>query len=223
MSFYEKMNESQNNNPQPSTSRIEQFSDGVFAIVITLLVLTLQVPKVEDEKSVFDVLNAVFQLLPKFLSFTMSFFFVAVFWVAHHQYFHTLKLSTRALLWINNLFLFFITFIPFPTALLGEYPDNKAAVIFFGFMFMITSLSFAVLRWYGWVRSQVTSDDFSEETVKSAMRRSFLPPTVYLFGILIAVLNTKIAIGIFFVTPVILILPMKLRFYSRRRKDEIEL
>ncbi|MEO6588010.1 MAG: TMEM175 family protein, partial [Pyrinomonadaceae bacterium] len=126
------MDEAQKEPKAPSTGRIEQFSDGVFAIVITLLVLTLQVPKIENEKSVFDVLNALFQLLPKFLGFVMSFFFVAVFWVAHHQFFHTLNLSTRTLLWLNNLFLFFITFIPFPTALLGEYPDNIASVIFFG-------------------------------------------------------------------------------------------
>ncbi len=213
------MKEIQNEPQSPSTSRIEQFSDGVFAIVITLLVLTLQVPKIEDDKNVFDILNALFLLLPKFLGFFMSFFFVAVFWVAHHQFFHTLNVSTRSLLWLNNLFLFFITFIPFPTGLLGEYPNNKAAVIFFGLIYLVTSLSFAILRWYGWVKSKITSDDFSADTVKSAMNRSFLPPIVYFIGMLVALLSTKIAIAIFFITPVILILPMKLSFYSRKKED----
>lgn len=213
------MNEDQKEPQSPSTGRIEQFSDGVFAIVITLLVLSLQVPKIENEKSVFDVLNALFQLMPKFLGFVMSFFFVAVFWVAHHQFFHTLKVSTRTLLWLNNLFLFFITFIPFPTALLGEYPDNSASVIFFGFIYLVTSLSFAILRWYGWVKSKTTSDDFSPITVNSAMNRSFLPPLVYFVGMIVALFSTRIAIAIFFITPVILILPMKLKFYSRKKED----
>ena len=203
----------------PKTSRIEQFSDGVFAIVITLLALTLQVPKIEDDKNVFDILNALYGLLPNFMSFVMSFFFVAVFWFAHHQFFHTLKYSTRTLLWLNNLFLFFITFNPFPTALLGEYTNNPAAVMFFGLVYMITSLSFAVLRWYGWVKSDITSEDFAPETIKSAMLRSFLPPIVYAVGIVVAIFETKIAIAIFFVTPIILILPMRLKFYSPKKED----
>lgn len=216
------MIEEHNQSQAPKTSRIEQFSDGVFAIVITLLVLTLQVPKVEDEKSIFDVLNALYALLPNFLSFVMSFFFVAVFWFAHHQFFHTLKYSTRTLLWLNNLFLFFITFNPFPTALLGEYPNNPAAVIFFGFIYMITSLSFAVLRWYGWVKSDITSEDFAPDTIKRAMLRSFLQPVIYAAGILIALIETKIAIAIFFITPLLLILPMRLK-YQAPVKDDLEL
>ncbi|MGI9054486.1 MAG: TMEM175 family protein [Pyrinomonadaceae bacterium] len=216
------MAESQNDPQSPSTSRIEQFSAGVFAIVITLLVLTLQVPKVEDDKDIFDVLNALYRLLPNFMSFVMSFFFVAVFWFAHHQFFHTLKYSTRTLLWLNNLFLFFITFNPFPTALLGEYSNNPAAVIFFGLVYMLTSLSFAFLRWYGWVKSDITSEDFAPETTRRAMLRSFLPPIVYAVGIVIALYETKIAIALFFITPIILILPMRLK-YQTPKKDDIEL
>ncbi len=213
------MDEHQTSAQAPKTSRIEQFSDGVFAIVITLLALTLQVPKIEDDKNIFDILNALYGLLPNFMSFVMSFFFVAVFWFAHHQFFHTLKYSTRTLLWLNNLFLFFITFNPFPTALLGEYTNNPAAVMFFGLVYMITSLSFAVLRWYGWVKSDITSEDFAPETIKSAMLRSFLPPIVYAVGIVVAIFETKIAIAIFFVTPIILILPMRLKFYSPKKED----
>lgn len=213
------MQNNPNNQQSPTTMRIEQFSDGVFAIVITLLVLSLHVPEIDNEPTVFDILNSLFKLLPKFMGFVMSFFFVAVFWVAHHQFFHTLNFSTKGLLWLNNLFLFFITFVPFPTALLGEYPENAAAVIFFGASFLITSLSFAVLRWYGWVKSKATHDDLSEETVKNAMRMSFLPPIVYFIGILVAIFSTKIGIAIFFVTPIILVLPLKLSFHSKRKED----
>lgn len=213
------MQENQNIQQSPSTRRIEQFSDGVFSIVITLLVLSLRVPQIEGEANVYDILNALFQLLPKFLGFTMSFFFVAVFWVAHHQYFHSLNLSTKSLLWLNNLFLFFITFIPFPTALLGEYPQNAAAVVFFGASFLVTSLSFAILRWYGWVKSSVTSEDISQESVKNVMRLSFLPPFFYFLGILFALLRTEVAIAIFFITPVILLLPLKLSYHSKKIED----
>jgi uncharacterized membrane protein len=89
--------------PPILTNRIEAFSDGVIAIVITLLVLELRVPQLEGADGAM-LSMAVVALAPKFLSFVMNFVFVAVFWVAHHQLYHPLERSTPALLWLNNLF-----------------------------------------------------------------------------------------------------------------------
>src|SRR5881397_539398 len=91
-------------------TRIEAFSDGVFAIVVTLLV---------------------FEPLPKFLSWLISFIIVCKFWLNHH---HVLGLARHAdygMVWLNALFLMSQSFVPFPTALMGEYPGNPLAVPFF--------------------------------------------------------------------------------------------
>jgi len=213
------MNGKQSEDQSPSTNRIEAFSDGVFAIVITLLILELRVPQINNPQDPYELFNALLGVAPKFLSFVMSFFFVAVFWVSHHQFFHTLNFSRRGLLWLNNLFLFFITFIPFPTTVLGGYSDNKTAVIFFGAAFFAASLSFAVLRRYGWVKGELTSDEFSEGSVRKAMRRSFLLPALYLIGMAVAPFNTEIAIAIYFLTPILLIIPLKLRTHSEKKDD----
>ena len=215
------MNEKQNENQTPKTSRIEAFSDGVFAIVITLLVLELRVPKIANGENWYELITALLGLIPQFVGYVMSFFFVAVFWIVHHQFFHTLDFSRRGLLWLNNLFLFFVTFIPFPTALLGAYYKNLTAVIFFGLTFFLTSMTFAVLRWYAWTQGEIANADFVGHSIKNALRRSFLVPLIYLVGIGTAFFSLPAAIIIYFLTPLLLVKPMTLETKAAE-KDDIE-
>lgn len=215
------MKKKQSPDQTPSTNRIEAFSDGVFAIVITLLVLELHTPEIQNKADWAELFYALYALAPKFLGYVLSFFFVAVFWVSHHQFFTTLNFSKRGLLWINNLFLFFVTFIPFPTGVLGAYLNNKTAVIFFGLTFFAASLTFAILRWYGW-ESNETSDRFDEKSLRNAMRRSFLLPVLYVVGIGIAFFSPAIAIVIYFLTPILLIRRLELKTESPE-KDDLEL
>lgn len=215
------MNDKQTVDQSPSTNRIEAFSDGVFSIVITLLVFNLETPQIGNKEDWRELVAALYGIAPKFLGFAMSFFFVAVFWVSHHQFFHTLNFSKRGLLWLNNLFLFFVTFITFPTAILGSYPTNKTSIVFFGAAYFAASFTFAVLRWYGWVKGEMTTDELVKESLEKAMRRSFLQPALYLIGMFIAPFNTVAAICIFFLTPALLIIPLKLRTRSSK-KDDLE-
>lgn len=213
------MSENKVQDQSPSTNRIEAFSDGVFAIVITLLAFQLEAPQIEDKQNWYELMVALTNLTPKFIGFMMSFFFVAVFWVAHHQFFHTLNFSKRGLLWLNNLFLFFVTFIAFPTSILGAYPNNATAVVFFGLTYFAASFTFAILRWFGWRKNETASDDFSETSFRRAMRRSFMPPLLYLLGIFVSRFSFNIAIGIYFLTPALLIIPLKLKTRSPKKED----
>src|SRR5882724_7117601 len=101
-------------------TRIEAFSDGVFAIVVTLLVLELKIPELHDHKGAAELGDKLLAIAPKFLSWLISFIIVCKFWLNHH---HVLSLAANAnygLVWINSLFLMLQSFIPFPTALMGE-------------------------------------------------------------------------------------------------------
>lgn len=204
----------------PGTNRIEAFSDGVFAIVITLLVFQLQTPEIKNRENWAELFYALYGLMPKIIGIVISFFFVAVFWISHHQFFNTLNFSKRGLLWLNNLFLFFVTLIPFPTAILGEYHENLTAIIFFGLVFFAASLTYSTLRWYGW-ESEETSDKFDENSLRLAMRQSFLLPVLYLIGIFLAFLSLPVSIGIYFLTPLLLIKPIRLKTESPD-KDDLE-
>jgi uncharacterized membrane protein len=112
--------------------RIEMFSDGVFAIVVTLLVFQITVPVLKDPKSSSELLRALLDIKGKLISFVLSFCFIVMLWVAHNIWFRTLAKTDSVVLWVNNLFLLLVCFVPFPTALIGSYPENSAAMILFG-------------------------------------------------------------------------------------------
>lgn len=184
-----------------STNRIEAFSDGVFAIVITLLVLELRVPRVEHETDFYELARAIGALAPKFLSFLLSFVFAAIFWVTHHQFFHQLRHSMRGLLWLNNLFLLTITFLPFPTALLGEYPENKFAVMFFGLEMIVSISAILLMRWWAAYRARLLKSEADEREIRKALIGGAVAVGVYMVAVALSYFNSAAAILIYLLTP----------------------
>ena len=107
------------------TGRVEAFSDGVIAIIITIMVLELKVPHDTSASALLD-------LTPVFLSYLMSFLIVAIMWVNHHHLLHTALRADAALLWTNNLLLFWMSLIPFVTGYMGENHTAPLAVAMYG-------------------------------------------------------------------------------------------
>jgi uncharacterized membrane protein len=105
--------------------RIAAFSDGVFAIAITLLALQLDIPSGDGV----DVWAALHSLWPSFLSFGISFAVIGAYWIAHHRLFSVIERYDSRLLWLNLLSLFFIVLMPFTTSLIGEHGDSRVAVV----------------------------------------------------------------------------------------------
>jgi uncharacterized membrane protein len=100
-------------------NRIEAFSDGVFAIIVTLLVLELKVPELHDHGSVTEMAHHLVGILPKFLSWLISFIIVCKFWLNHHIL-EMARSANYGMIWLNSIFLMFQSFVPFPTALMGN-------------------------------------------------------------------------------------------------------
>ncbi|NUO82850.1 DUF1211 domain-containing protein [candidate division KSB1 bacterium] len=188
--------------------RIEAFSDGVFAIIITLLILELKVPGLEGESHDAELAGALIKLLPKFMSWVMSFAMVSIFWVNHHRLFNLLKHVDNGLLWLNCLFLLLLSFIPFPTALLGEYHREPLAVVVFGATMTLASLVFAWMRWYAVLYAKIVQDDLSVTFLKKSVRQSFLlGPFSYLAATLTALVHVTGAIVLYALIPLYFILP----------------
>src|SRR6266542_810082 len=127
-------------------NRIEAFSDGVFAIVVTLLVLELKVPELHEPASVSELGRQLRDLFPRFLSWLISFIIVAKFWLNHHHVLGLARHADYAMVWLNSIFLMFQSFVPFPTAMLGEYPTNPLAVTMFGVVMAFNTLLFMQLH-----------------------------------------------------------------------------
>ena len=186
-----------------SKSRVEAFSDGIFAIIITLLVLEIKVPHIDDYTSNSELLKALLGLLPKFFGWIISFFTIAVIWVNHHRIFKQIKQLDSGIFWWNALLLLWCTFIPFPTAVLGDYPENKVSIILYGAVMALMGASFSLMRFYA-----IRKSELLDESVDLAMFRKgtyysvIFGPVMYLTGVALGLLHPYLAFMIFLGIPV---------------------
>lgn len=186
-----------------SKPRVETFSDGVFAIIITLLVLEIKVPVIANHSSKQELLEALILLLPKVMSWIVSFLIVCVIWVNHHRIFEQLQTVTHPLFWYNANLLLWCSFIPFPTALMGDYLNNPIALSTFGFILSLAALGFTLMRFYILKNNFVLKSEVDQSHFKSATNKSILfGPVLYLTGAGFSFINTYSAIAIFFFIPV---------------------
>jgi uncharacterized membrane protein len=128
--------------------RLEAFSDGVFSIVITLLVIELALPHLEDPRSTSEMFGALWSLNSRFVSFVICFMFVGQLWMAHTNFFRLVARTDDVVIWLNLLLLMFVCLQPFVTTILGEYPENPGSVMVFGVLFTATGAVFGPLSWY---------------------------------------------------------------------------
>ncbi|MBV9252221.1 MAG: DUF1211 domain-containing protein, partial [Acetobacteraceae bacterium] len=115
--------------------------------MITLLVLNIKIPDHLPEGNA-ALWQALVQQLPMLGAWVISFFFILVFWVSHHDLFNRLAHVDRGMLWLNGLFLLAICFTPFPTALVGLYPERSASTTLLSAAMFVTALCFWAMRWY---------------------------------------------------------------------------
>ncbi len=124
-----------------TSERLEAFSDGVLAIIITIMVLELEVPKEYT-------LQAIVEILPTFISYMVSFLYVSVYWVSHHQLFKIAEKINGKILWANLHLLFWLSIIPFTTDWIGDgnHHSDIVPVVLYGFVLLMSQLSFLFLR-----------------------------------------------------------------------------
>jgi uncharacterized membrane protein len=216
------MSEASENRPVAglSTNRLEAFSDGVFAVAITLLVLNLQVPQIN---SVSELVPRLSELWPKLLSYALSFVLVGIYWVAHHNTFHYIQRSDRNLLWLNILLLMCIVFLPFPTALLGQYPEQQVSVIIYAGTLVATGLVLQLLWWYATSGHRLVDRNIDPRLVQRATRRNLTAPLLYLLAIGISVFSVQASLVLFILVPVYYILPGRIdRHWAQRPTSRID-
>lgn len=156
------------NAPLPKTGRIEAFSDGVIAIIITIMVLEPRLP----EHSVANGLWAglLTPLLPRLIPYLLSFLVIAIMWVNHHQFLHAARKATPALLWSNIHLLLWMSLIPVATAVVGEDPFVPLSIATYGFVLTANASAFILLRWC--VSREVRDDDGLMREHASVMRKN---------------------------------------------------
>lgn len=199
---------------QLTTHRIEALGDGVFAIVMTLLVLEIHVPHAHGGGG---LVSALAEMWPKFLCYGISFVTLGVYWVAHHLHFYTIKRADRALLWINILFLMCVSLVPFSTALIGEHYRERTAVVFFGAnMILISSVLY--IHWaYATRRHRLVNPDVTPRFVTSVKHVILMGPVVYLIAIGCSFIDTKISLALYLLVNLLYIIPGGAHLYLKHR------
>ena len=167
------------------TNRVEAFSDGVFAIAITLLILEIKVPHAGPEEHFWTALVG---LWPSYVAFLLSFFVILLMWINHHELVRMIETVDYPFFFANGLVLLTVTFVPFPTAVLAEHlatPDAGAAVAFYSGTFVISSLAWNLLL-HAMRRGNLFNSECTPETISRIRAAYAAAPAVYLVSTTVA-------------------------------------
>jgi uncharacterized membrane protein len=179
--------------------RVLTFSDGVFAIAMTLLVVGIAVPTLADGDSVDELADAINDLGGSFVSFFISFAVIGRYWIAHHQFFALLSRMDQGLIGINLVYLAFIAFLPFPTALLGQYFENPLSVaIYAGAVAIVSGME--VVQFRHAYRNQLLARPLTPEVYRWGVLMSLSPVIFFVASMPVAFLNTIVAVATWFLT-----------------------
>lgn len=195
------------------TNRIETLSDGIFAIVMTLIVLEIHVPELGQLASSQELAHALLALAPKFLSFAISVVILGLFWIGHHLQFYYIKHSNRTFLWINILFFASISLIPFSAALLGNYSHEQISVIIYGINLIASGILLIALWVYANNGHRLVHDDIDPELVRSALKYMMMGPIAYALCIALSFWSVTATLYVYALIPILYILPSKLDSY----------
>jgi uncharacterized membrane protein len=181
-----------------TTARIESFSDAVFAVAITLLILNITVPQLADESALGAALR---DLTPHFVSFFISFVVIGLYWMAHHAVFRYIRRHDRTLLWLNLFFLLSIVVMPFSTNLLGEY-GTTLAVVFYATNLFLVGVMLTLIWVYASSGHRFVSKELDAATIRHITLENLNPPLVFLVSIGIAFASPSAAQYFWIVIPV---------------------
>ena len=174
--------------------RIVNLSDGVFAIAITLLILDIRLPDIPENLVASELPGELLALWPKYLGYLLSFVGISTFWIIHHSIFRPIRAYDRNLLYLNFLFLMFVAFVPFPTALLGEYGDHQLPVAVYAATLAVGRLLLTAIQWYSVRYDRLLDEAQDPATVRFLLIRGLTIPAIYLLSIVISFFSVQAAI-----------------------------
>lgn len=180
-----------------SKGRIEAFSDGVIAILITIMVLELKIPEGDD-------LAALRPLLPVFVSYVLSFIYLGIYWNNHHHLFQVVEMIDGRVLWANLHLLFWLSLVPFATAWMGENQFTAWPVALYGVVLLCAAIAYFILAQ---TLLSLHSQDSLLATALGQDTKGKASVIIYLVAVLLTAVNPWIAFALYIVVAVIWLIP----------------
>ena len=179
------------------TNRLEAFSDGVLAIIITVMVLEMKVPRAIE-------LAALKPVLPVFLSYVLSFIYLGIYWNNHHHLFQAAKQVSGSILWANLHLLFWLSLFPFTTAWMGENHLAATPTAIYGFVLLMAAIAYYILQ------RAIIANEGRKSLLALAIGKDWkgkLSPALYLIAIPLAFVNSWIASGLYVFVALLWLIP----------------
>ena len=179
------------------SNRLEAFSDGVIAIIITVMVLEMKVPHGSD-------LGALLPVVPVFLSYVLSFIYLGIYWNNHHHMLHTTRTVTGAILWANLHLLFWLSLIPFATGWMGENHFAAAPAALYGCVLLMASIAYFILQ------QRIIASQGPDSLLKKAVGGDWkgkLSPLLYALAIVLAFWQPALSMGLYILVALIWLIP----------------
>lgn len=181
-------------------NRLEAFSDGVLAIIITIMVLEFKIPHGSDWKNLLE-------LLPIFISYGLSFSYVGIYWGNHHHLLHSVKNVTSGMMLANLNLLFWLSLIPFSTGWMGENHFETNTVALYGAVLLLCGGAFYILQYI--VQKNSHDIDALRIAFKMSSRKGIISLVAYIASIPLAFVHEYISFGIFILTSIMWLIPDK--------------
>jgi uncharacterized membrane protein len=189
--------------------RLEAFSDGVLAIIITIMVLEMKVPHGES-------LDSLKPLGPVFLSYLLSFIYIGIYWNNHHHMMHVVKRVNGTILWTNSFLLFWLSLIPFVTAWMGENNFATWPVVLYGFVLIMAGIAYYILS-HCLIGLHGKESSFAKALGRDS--KGIISVVVYAVGIALSFVHPMIGFWVYAIVAVMWFIPDK-RFEKRVQLEE---
>jgi uncharacterized membrane protein len=173
-----------------TTNRLEALTDGVFAIVMTLLVLDLSITGISQSSVQAELPRRLLESWPAFLAYVMSFIILGMIWISHHRMFHYIKRSNPMLMWMNIIFLMFVALVPFSTRLMGDYLWTQIPFVIYGINLILIFVMRLALWNYASGKSHLVDSSINPLVIKRVkLFIGVIPAVMFLVVIGVAFLN----------------------------------
>ena len=179
--------------PKVKPEHVVSFGDAIFAFAITFMTLAIDIPNLPPGLTESELLSRLYDMYPQVESYIISFAVIGVFWVSYHQVFNFIKGSHISLVYLNLLFLLFITFLSVTTSLVINYGSYQIPYVIYSIVVIITSSLLALIWWYGSRNYRLVDKDIHPLFVKGVMVNLLLIPFVYAISILVSFFDLDVA------------------------------
>jgi uncharacterized membrane protein len=202
---------------EKETGRVEAFSDGVFAVAITLLVLTIKIPGVDVPASQLPNDTQLWAILlsewPMLAAYITSFATIGVMWINHHRLYTYIKRTNTILMLLNLLLLLLIVFVPVPTALVAEYlvrPDQHVSALLYSGTYVIVAVCFNLLWRYASYHNRLLATNADSHAVRAITKQYWFGPIVYLLAFILALFSALASLTLCFLLALFFAIPPRL-------------